>query len=429
MAMLYGLVSYVLGIYRYLCYHVCVIARTYTSHYACSRDQQQKLANKFHNDQLRSAKLVSKQTETLLFNAARKSNSNNVVNRNSIINCVDFYEFDNNVQRDVDRHVTLEAPMHRRCYGCCKLTRTFHHDYVYSCNSCGDKFLKYRLYSKDLTGRIALVTGARSKLGHQIVIKLLKSNCIVIGTTRNPGAMKQLFVQYGNRLDLSRLHVYNESLDFDSDHIVESVSKLRDYIQEHFGKLDILINSAAQTIRAKEKNVPMSNNHKNKYGDAKFVPNNETNSWTMDIFDIEQEEMMEIYRINAIAPLIMVQVMYDLMVHSECNPFIINVHAREGLISPRKSGFHIHTNFGKTALHMLTACLPSYNWRTKAGKLFKIHGCCPGWISVDEYYEENRPWIVAPLDDVDGASRILYPLYHDLSSHRRTRRHYDQFMV
>ena len=48
-----------------------------------------------------------------------------------------------------------------------------------------------------------------------------------------------------------------------------------------------------------------------------------------------------------------------------------------------------------------------------SGKLFHIHGCCPGSKSVDEYYEDDRPRIVPPIDEV---VRILFPLFECLSS-------------
>ena len=62
---------------------------------------------------------------------------------------------------------------------------------------------------------------------------------------------------------------------------------------------------------------------------------------------------------------------------------------------------------------------------TYRGKRFSIHGCDPGWISVDEYYENDRPFIIPPLDEIDGAARVLYPLFKKLTSYRKTRRHFE----
>ena len=113
---------------------------------------------------------------------------------------------------------------------------------------------------------------------------------------------------------------------------------------------------------------------------------------------------------------------------SKTPPYIINVHAREGLINVKKSKFHIHLNMAKIGLSMLTKCLVSSKLKTFNGELFRIHGVDPGWISVDEYYEENRPWIVPPLDEIDGAARILFPLFSNFQSCSKTRRHFFQLI-
>jgi hypothetical protein len=82
----------------------------------------------------------------------------------------------------------------------------------------------------------------------------------------------------------------------------------------------------------------------------------------------------------------------------------------------------------KAALHMFTKCIPAEQLVSDKGDAFAFHGCDPGWISVDEYYEETRPWIVPPLDEVDGASRILYPIFTGLETEVRTRKHYNAFL-
>jgi hypothetical protein len=78
----------------------------------------------------------------------------------------------------------------------------------------------------------------------------------------------------------------------------------------------------------------------------------------------------------------------------------------------------------KASLSMLTKCLLSSKLRTDSGILFNIHGCDPGWFSIDEYYEKNCPWIIPPLDEIDGAARILYPVFKNLGSCGGTRRHF-----
>lgn len=141
--------------------------------------------------------------------------------------------------------------------------------------------------------------------------------------------------------------------------------------------------------------------------------------------DMDQQEMEEVYRINAVAPCLIIQGLLSLLQKSNVNPYIINVHAREGLFEVQKDDRHLHTNMAKAGLAMLTKCLSGAELKTVSGKGFRIHGCDPGWISVDEYYEAGRPWKVPPLDEVDGAARILFPVLKQLpGSFVKTRRHF-----
>lgn len=134
--------------------------------------------------------------------------------------------------------------------------------------------------------------------------------------------------------------------------------------------------------------------------------------------------MEEVNRINSIAPCLLIQTLIPLMQKTENVPYIINVHSREGLINVKKTKFHIHLNMAKIGLSMLTNCLVKTKIKTEIGKRFSIHGVDPGWISVDEYYEDSKPWIVPSLDEIDGASRILFPVFKQLESCSKTRKHF-----
>ncbi len=161
------------------------------------------------------------------------------------------------------------------------------------------------------------------------------------------------------------------------------------------------------------------------YGDAKFVASEMVNSWHLTLVDQVQEEMEQVYRINTVAPTLVIQRLLPLMKEAD-NPYIINVHAREGLLDVSKCSVHVHTNMAKVGLAMLTKCLKKDPAMvTNDGTKFRIHGCDPGWLSIDEYYEENRPWTVPPLDEIDGAARILYPVFKKFEfSYSKTRRHF-----
>jgi NAD(P)-dependent dehydrogenase (short-subunit alcohol dehydrogenase family) len=206
--------------------------------------------------------------------------------------------------------------------------------------------------------------------------------------------------------------------------------KFRDFISTTTTKVDILINCAAQTIRHREK---MSQSERdlsvefNRYGDSKYVKPEAVNSWNMTLPDITQEEMEELFRINSIAPVILTKVFIE-MLHNSDRPFLVNVHAKEGLLSTHKTAKHMHTNMAKVALAMFTRCLAENRYKSAtSGAKFSIHGCDPGWISVDEYELHGSPWITPPLDEVDGAARILYPIWLNRSTKPKTRRHFEQF--
>lgn len=305
-----------------------------------------------------------------------------------------------------------------------------HGDYVYSCKTCGKIFQKNRFLSRDLKNQVAIVTGARTKLGHQICLKLLLAGATVFGTTRFPEKAIELFSQYKHYANWKdRLFLY--SLDLDLPDMEKEFEKFRENVQFRFDKVDILVNCAAQTIRHREKmseaERTQSGEH-NRYGDSKFVEKGAVNSWNMTLTDLFQKEMEELFRVNSIAPVLITKVFLPLLKQSE-RAYIINVHAKEGLFNAHKTSRHMHTNMAKSALSMFTRVLVESRYESeKTGKKFAIHGCDPGWISVDEYELDGSHWITPPLDEVGGAARILYPLWLERSSNPKTRRHFEKFV-
>ena len=77
-----------------------------------------------------------------------------------------------------------EAPC--KCHGCAKHTTDVHFFYDKYCLECGAFNWEKRTQSRDLTGKKALVTGGRIKIGYQIVLKLLRCGAEVYTTTRFP---------------------------------------------------------------------------------------------------------------------------------------------------------------------------------------------------------------------------------------------------
>ncbi len=133
----------------------------------------------------------------------------------------------------------------RHCYICNAAYRDIHHFYDALCPSCATLNYQKRFAQADLTGMVALVTGARLKIGYQTALNMLRSGAIVIAVTRFP---VDAAMRYGAEDDFDQwkghLHVYG----LDLRHI-PSLERFCDHVTSSFGRLDILINNAAQTVR------------------------------------------------------------------------------------------------------------------------------------------------------------------------------------
>lgn len=137
----------------------------------------------------------------------------------------------------------LEKP--RNCYVCKVEYTKLHHFYDQMCPDCGDFNYAKRFQSADLTGQVAVVTGSRLKIGYHIVLMLLRSGATVVATTRFPVDSAIRYTQeedYNEWKDRLRIH------GLDLRHI-PSVEIFCNFIEQQYGRLDILINNAAQTVR------------------------------------------------------------------------------------------------------------------------------------------------------------------------------------
>lgn len=346
---------------------------------------------------------------------------------NSVKRCLAETCHDLDVMETKNTSITSIDNIENVCYACNKRSTSSHSVYVYMCKLCGNIYQKNRKVSANLTDHIALVIGARTKLGHQTVLKLLRAGCAVFGTTRKVDEAMNMYKNYKDSNNwIDRLYIRN--LDLDTNNIQANLTPILDEIKSKYGRLNYLINIAAQTIRQREKLKCVDvRTEKNRYGDAKYADDLKQNSWQLLLNEVSQQEFEEVFRVNSIAPAIIISSCIPLL-EKVLEPYIVNVHSREGLMNVRKSKHHVHLNMAKSALSMLTYNLKFCKYRTVFGTDIRIHGIDPGWISIDEYFENDLPWIVPPIDEIDGASKIVFPIFKRLPSAFHTTRHYYQYI-
>ncbi len=133
----------------------------------------------------------------------------------------------------------------RNCYICKQDYATIHHFYDALCPACAEFNLRKRTELADLTGRVALLTGGRVKIGYQAGIKLLRAGAHLIVTTRFPRdsaaryAAEADFAEWGHRLEIFGLDLrHTPSVEGFCRHLLTTRTRL-----------DVIVNNACQTVR------------------------------------------------------------------------------------------------------------------------------------------------------------------------------------
>jgi NAD(P)-dependent dehydrogenase (short-subunit alcohol dehydrogenase family) len=347
----------------------------------------------------------------------------------------------------------------RKCYVCKKEFSTVHHFYDRLCLPCGEENFAKRSELADLSGRVALLTGGRVKIGYQAGIKLLRAGARLIVTSRFP---RDTAARYARESDFGewadRLEIYG--LDLRHTPSVEA------FCQEVLAteqRLDFIINNACQTVRRpadfyehmRETETaaltsmpahvrkllgtyedPRANHAIDRKSDVALLASGlqeesslfpqglldqdlqqldlrGRNSWRLLMAEVPSVELLEVHLVNAIAPYIINARLKALMTRTpERDKHIVNVSAVEGqFYRSHKTIRHPHTNMAKAALNMMT--------RTSAADYvadgIHMNSVDTGWIT-DEDPEEIAARKTAehrfhpPLDIVDGAARIVDPI-------------------
>ncbi|MCY9787218.1 SDR family NAD(P)-dependent oxidoreductase [Nocardiopsis sp. EMB25] len=359
----------------------------------------------------------------------------------------------------------------RPCYVCKEKYTEVDAFYHQLCPACAALNRERRNARTDLTGRRALLTGGRAKIGMYIALRLLRDGAHTTVTTRFPkDAVRRFSAMPDSGQWLHRLRVVGVDLRDPAQ-----VLRLADDVAEQ-GPLDILINNAAQTVRRSPGSYgpliaaeaepltgeglpeplvlggvrPRALEGAREREELRLAPHALTpemltslalttgsasmervregnaidagglvpdlapvNSWTRKVGEVDPVEMLEVQLCNVSAPFMLVDRLRPALAASSARrTYIVNVSAMEGVFGRGYKGAgHPHTNMAKAALNMLT--------RTSAQEMLETDGILmtsvdTGWIT-DERPHPDKERIAdagfhAPLDLEDGAARVYDPV-------------------
>ncbi|MHA6782335.1 SDR family NAD(P)-dependent oxidoreductase [Pseudonocardia saturnea] len=352
----------------------------------------------------------------------------------------------------------------RACYTCKRRFHVVDAFYHQLCPPCAALNRSRRDARTDLTGRRALLTGGRAKIGMYIALRLLRDGAHTTITTRFPHDAVRRFSAMEDSADwLHRLRVVGVDLRDPAQ-----VVALADTVAAQ-GPLDILVNNAAQTVRrspgsysalieaerAALPDTPVevitfdhvsdahpaalagSLEHQSPHAVTELalaarsasperiaagtaidagglLPDTAAvNSWTQHVDEIDPLELLEVQLCNQTAPFILISRLRPAMAAATARrKYVVNVSAMEGQFSRAYKGpGHPHTNMAKAALNMLT--------RTSSGEMLERDGILmtavdTGWITDERPHPTKlrlaEEGFHAPLDLVDGAARVYDPI-------------------
>ncbi|WP_338784676.1 SDR family NAD(P)-dependent oxidoreductase [Streptomyces sp. DG1A-41] len=365
----------------------------------------------------------------------------------------------------------LQRP--RSCYTC--KTRYVEVDYFYHqlCPDCARVNRAKRDVRADLTGKRALLTGGRAKIGMYIALRLLRDGAHTTITTRFPKDAIRRFKAMDDSADwIHRLEVVGIDLRDPAQAVA-----LAEQVAEA-GPLDILVNNATQTVRrlpsayaalVEGESAPLpagelpahhvigafnsgavdglaalplggtSGLDAQQVADLALVAGNasverhldgtaidagglvpdvvDSNTWVQTIEQISPVELLETQLCNYTAPFILISRLRPVMAEAakkaaSGRAYVVNVSAMEGVFGRGYKGAgHPNTNAAKAAMNMVT--------RTSAQEMFQTDGILmtsvdTGWITDERpHYDKLRlaeAGFHAPLDLVDGAARVYDPI-------------------
>jgi NAD(P)-dependent dehydrogenase (short-subunit alcohol dehydrogenase family) len=343
---------------------------------------------------------------------------------------------------------------------------------------------------------VALVTGARVKIGYQAAILLLRAGCHVVALTRFP---RDAAARYAREPDFAswreRLRIHGIDLRH-----TPSVELLCQRLDATLPRLDFQIHNACQTVRrppgfyahlVEGEERPLDELPEPQQGllrdyealraelarsrgaagvadpalltqaasaadlvlpgasglelfprgvldqDLQQVDLRTHNSWRLPLHEVPTLELLEVLLVNATAPFVMTARLKPLMLRARAAPLgtatsadpsrhVVLVSAMEGqFYREHKTDKHPHTNMAKAALNMIVrTSAPDY-----AKDAIFLNAVDTGWVTdedpahlAERKVEEHA--FSPPLDIVDGAARIVAPIFDGFRSGKHEAGHF-----
>jgi NAD(P)-dependent dehydrogenase (short-subunit alcohol dehydrogenase family) len=189
---------------------------------------------------MRKAVRVNRDEKLLALTGIRK------LRRQPFFNTPNYFPPPGFAQTDVEADAEFrESAEPQHCYICKQSYSVVHHFYDQMCPPCAELNFRKRTELADLSGRVALLTGGRVKIGYQAGLKLLRSGAHLIVTTRFPRDSAQ---RYAREPDFAAWAHRLEIFGLDLRH-TPSVEAFCRHLLNTRERLDFIINNACQTVR------------------------------------------------------------------------------------------------------------------------------------------------------------------------------------
>jgi NAD(P)-dependent dehydrogenase (short-subunit alcohol dehydrogenase family) len=206
---------------------------------------------------------------------------------------------------------------------------------------------------------VALVTGAYRGIGLEVARQLARRGFTVVLTARDPGKAEAAAAG-----ELKGLNVVPAALDVTDDDSVKACAR---FVEERFGRLDVLVNNAAIL-----------------YDDWQRAEN------------ANLETAREAFETNTLGPWRVTLAFLPLLRKSE-HPRVVNVSSESGSLASMGGGTPAYS-VSKAGLNVLTRKLAD---ELRPARVL-VNSVCPGWVAT----EMGGP--AAPRNVEEGAASVVW---------------------